>query len=106
MIKSSPVLAVHPMSLTATRYMYHRSPPVSSLSARGQICVRCELECPVTNGEKERLEVGILRWGDSKKLRDWLDDRACSMTVAVKRVYCTKRWCFKLLTLLYRTHMQ
>jgi hypothetical protein len=28
-----------------------------------------------------------LRWGDSKHPRGRLDDRACSTTVAVKRVY-------------------
>lgn len=46
--------------------------------------VRCELECPVANGEEERLEVGILRWGDPKKLRGRIDDRACNTSVAVK----------------------
>jgi hypothetical protein len=66
--------------------MFPRSLPMSSLSARGQIC---EFECPVANGEEQRLEVGILRWSDSKKFRgpSRIDDRACNTTVAVKRYY-------------------
>jgi hypothetical protein len=42
---------------------------------RPDLRVRCELECPVAN-EEERLEVYVWRWGDSKKLRGRLDDRA------------------------------
>jgi hypothetical protein len=49
--------------------------------------VRWELECSVASGEEERLKIGILRWGDSKKLRCPLDDRACRTKVAAKRVY-------------------
>ena len=55
--------------------------------------IRCELERPVPDGEEERLEVGVLRRGNSKELRGRVEDCSSSTAVAVKRVYIKKVRC-------------
>jgi hypothetical protein len=66
--------------------------------------VRGELERPVPDGEEERLEVGVLGRGDSKKLRGRVEDCARSTAVAVKRVYM-KRGVFQVIYPEYKTHI-
>lgn len=49
--------------------------------------IRCEFERPAADSEEERLEVGVLRRGNSKKLRGRVEDCARSTAVAFERIY-------------------
>jgi len=72
--------------------------------ARPDLRVRGELERPVPDGEEERLEVGVLDRGDSKKLRGRVEDCARSTAVAVKRVYM-KKGVFQIIYPEYKTYI-
>ncbi len=52
-----------------------------------ELRIRGELECPSTDSEEERLEVGILSWSNAEKVRLFIKDGASRSAVAVKRVY-------------------
>jgi len=56
-------------------------------SAGPDLGVCGEFECLSTDGEEERLEVGILRKGNAEELRTWIEDRASRSAIAVKGFY-------------------